>query len=97
MESNNIEEQLKLLEAEQFKANEIYIEIANKIVIYDEDLKKCYNEIMLMRMEFIIAKLEFVKLKQELKDNDFELNTVDEELEKQTESMEETRNNLKEQ
>lgn len=69
MEGNIIDEQLKILEIEKCKkVNEIFIEIMSKLVTYEEDLKKCYNEIEVMRIDVIKIKLENSKLQQEFQE-----------------------------
>lgn len=80
METNVIAEEMKILEAEINESNEMYVQLLDKMISFDEELRKCQKELVLLRLEVMKAKLEHLKLEQELKNRFLELEGIDEEL-----------------
>lgn len=80
MENDSVNQEFSNLEAEKMDPNNIYAELLNRMTSYDEELRNCLNETILLRMELMKANLDNSKLEQELKQNLIELESLKEKL-----------------
>lgn len=78
MENDSVNREINHLEAEKTDPANIYAELLNRMTTYDEEMRNCLNEIVLLRMELMKANLDTSKLKQELEQKLIELDSLKE-------------------